>query len=55
MTTGPISREDDMNNIAILLLSDMTDNSTIGTVDLSFAHPLSNLVCTPLTFEQNIV
>jgi len=41
MTTGPISREDDMNNIAILLLSDMTDNSTIGTVDLSFAHPLS--------------
>lgn len=30
MTTGPISREDSMNNIDILLLSDVTDNSTIG-------------------------
>jgi len=33
MTTGTISGEDNMNT-AILLLSDMTDNSTIGTVDL---------------------
>jgi hypothetical protein len=30
----PISREDPMNHTAILLLSDMTDNSTIATVDL---------------------
>ena len=35
MTTGTISGEDNMNNTAILLLSDMTDNITIGTIDPS--------------------
>jgi len=30
----PISREDDMNHIATLLLSNTTDNSTIATVNL---------------------